>query len=206
MAWLGFLFSSPGRNPRPTLISSSISNFFFLSSVQMCWFGIHQLDVLVELDVAGGNFAFLVDREQQGLGFAVVGLEKNLFEVQHDIGDVFDNAVDGRELVHRAVHLDGADGRTFQRREQDPAQRVADRVAVAGFKRLGDELGVGFCGGCFPLWSTAWAFRNVLDVLAYFPFNNCKLITPAGIPAGRRHPYNCFESRLLGSLRFGLVH
>src|SRR5215468_4266477 len=36
-----------------------------------------------------------------------------------------------------------------------------------------------------PLWSTAWAFRNVLDVLAYFPFNNFKLTKPAVIPASR---------------------
>jgi hypothetical protein len=40
MGWSGFLFSSPGQKPRPTLISSSISNFFFLSSVQMIWAGL----------------------------------------------------------------------------------------------------------------------------------------------------------------------
>src|SRR3989442_1475618 len=31
------------------------------------------------------------------------------------------------------------------------------------------------------LWSTAWAFRNVLDVLAYVPFNNFKLASGIGI-------------------------
>ena len=40
MAWSGFLFSSLGQKPRPTLTVSSISNFFFLSSVQMSWSGL----------------------------------------------------------------------------------------------------------------------------------------------------------------------
>ncbi len=57
----------------------------------------------------------------------------------------------GGELVHRAVDLDGGDGGAFQRGEQHAAQRVADGVAVTGFKRLGDELGVGFGGGCLFL-------------------------------------------------------
>ena len=50
------------------------------------------------------------------------------------------------EFVHRAVDLDRGDGGAFERGEQHAAERVADGVAVTGFKRLGDELGVGFSG------------------------------------------------------------
>ena len=51
------------------------------------------------------------------------------------------------EFVLGAVDLDGGDGGAFQRGEEDAAQGVADGVAVTGFKGLGDEFGVGFCGG-----------------------------------------------------------
>src|SRR5664280_1470952 len=42
------------------------------------------------------------------------------------------------------------------------------------------------------LSSTVWAFQSVLDVLAYFPFNNFNLTSPATNPAGWRGPYNCY--------------
>ena len=45
----------------------------------------------------------------------------------------------------------GGDGRALERGEQHAAQRVADGVAVAGLEGLGDELGVGFCGGVLDL-------------------------------------------------------
>jgi glucose/arabinose dehydrogenase len=88
--------------------------------------------------------AFLVDREHQHLFITRVRLELNLFEIEHDVGDIFHDAFNGREFVHRAVHLDGGDGRAFQRAEQHPAQRVADSVAVTSFKRFRHELGVSF--------------------------------------------------------------
>ena len=37
IGWSACLFSSPVANPRPTLTSSSASNFCLLSSVQMIW-------------------------------------------------------------------------------------------------------------------------------------------------------------------------
>ena len=46
----------------------------------------------------------------------------------------------------RAVDFDRGNGRAFERGEQDAAERIADGVAVAGLKRFGDKLGVGFRG------------------------------------------------------------
>ena len=50
------------------------------------------------------------------------------------------------ELVLCAGDFHSGDGGAFQRRKQHAAQRIADGVAVAGLKRLGDELGVGLSG------------------------------------------------------------
>jgi len=76
--------------------------------------------------------------------------EENFLQVQHDVGDVFNDTVDGGEFVHRTIHFDRGDGRAFQRGEQHPANRVADGVAIAGFKRLSDEFCVCFrCAGFF---------------------------------------------------------
>ena len=102
--------------------------------------GIDQLNVLVGLDVGGGDGAFLVDREQQGLFVAAVRLELDFLQVQNDVGHVFDDAFDGGEFVHRAVDLDRGDGRAFERGEQHAAEGVADGVAVTGFKRSAINL------------------------------------------------------------------
>jgi hypothetical protein len=127
------------------LTVSSISNFFFLSSVQMCWLGINQLNILVELDVRGSHRRLPCSPESSRTCFiAGMGLELDLLQVQDDVGDIFDDAVHGGELVHGAVNLDGGDGGAFERAEQHAAERVADGVAVTGFKRFSDELGVGF--------------------------------------------------------------
>ena len=113
--------------------------------------GIDQLHARIELDVAGGDRAFLVDLDVEFERFALVGDEENLLQVQHDVGDVFDDAVDGLELVVHAVDLDGADGGAVNGAEEHAAKGVADRVAVAGLERLGDELGEGGGGALFNL-------------------------------------------------------
>ena len=55
---------------------------------------------------------------------------------------VLDDVGDRRELVERAVDLDGRDGRALERREQHAAERVADRDAEAALERLARELAV----------------------------------------------------------------
>ena len=112
---------------------------------------IDQFDVLVGLDVGSGHFAFLVRRKQQCLRLARVRLELDLLEIQNDVGHVLNNAVNRGEFMLRAVHFERRNGRAFERREQHAAKRVADGVAVTGFKRVGDKFCVGFRGGGFFL-------------------------------------------------------
>ena len=76
--------------------------------------GVDQLNVLVELDVSGGDCTLFVDGEQKGLRISRVRLEQNLLEIQDDISDVLDHSINGGEFVHRPVNLDGADGGAFQ--------------------------------------------------------------------------------------------
>ena len=59
-----------------------------------------------------------------------------LLEVEDDVGDVFLHALDGRELVRHTLDLDGADSCALERREQDPAQRVAERMPEAAVERF----------------------------------------------------------------------
>ena len=122
--------------------------------------GIHELNVLVGLDVGGGHHAFLVHGEQERLFVAGVGFEFDFLQIQNDVGHVFGNAFNRGKFVLRAVHLHGGDGRAFERGEQHAAKRVADGVAVTGFKRVGDKLGVGFGGRGFILLQPLGHFKT----------------------------------------------
>ena len=100
----GLLFSSLGQSPRPIFTVSSISNFFFLSSVQICISGLTQFRFwLGWISAAVTAPSFLT--KQNGLLVAQWALNLNLLQVHADIGHVLDNTVDRREFVHRAVHL-----------------------------------------------------------------------------------------------------
>ena len=82
------------------------------------------------------HFARLVDRDRQRLGVVDVQLQRNLLQVEDDVGRVLDHARNRRELVEHAVDLDRGDRRAFNRGEQHAPQRVADRRAEAALERL----------------------------------------------------------------------
>ena len=63
-------------------------------------------------------------------------LEADPLEVQDDLGHVLADVVDRRELVPDAVDADARDRDAFERPQQDAAQGVAQRRAVAGLERL----------------------------------------------------------------------
>ncbi len=75
-------------------------------------------------------------------------LERNLLEVQDDVGRVFDDAGDRLELVQHAFDADGGDSCAFDRREQGAAKCVADGGTEAALKGLRGELAV-LVGECF---------------------------------------------------------
>ncbi len=101
---------------------------------------IEDLDVAVGLDHAGGHNARLVGAQIQRLGTVAIELERDLLEVQDDVGCVFDNAADRLELVQHVFDADGGNCGAFDRAEQSAAQGVADGGAEAALKGLGAEL------------------------------------------------------------------
>ena len=50
------------------------------------------------------------------------------------------------EFVLCAVDFHRGDGGAFERGKEHAAERIADRVAVAGLERFGDEFGVSLSG------------------------------------------------------------
>ena len=63
--------------------------------------------------------------------------------VQHDVGDVLDDALGGGELMLHALDLDSGGLRPVQRGEQHTTHGVAQGVAVAALERLDDVAGNG---------------------------------------------------------------
>ena len=82
------------------------------------------------------HLAGLVDAQVQRLGRVDVHLQRNLLQVQDDVGRVLDHARDRRELVEHAVNLDRRDRRALNRGQQHAPQRVADRRAETALERL----------------------------------------------------------------------
>src|SRR4029078_12731781 len=69
-------------------------------------------------------------------------LHAELLDVQDDLGDVFLDARDRRELLVHARDLDAGDRRPSQGREQDTTDGVAEGDAVAGLEWTRLVLGV----------------------------------------------------------------
>ena len=103
---------------------------------------VENFDVAIGFDHAGGDDARLIGAQIDRLRRIAAQLERNLLQVQDDVGRVFDHAGNRLELVQHAFHLDGGDGRAFDRTQQHAAQGVADGGAEAAFKRLRPENAV----------------------------------------------------------------
>ena len=103
---------------------------------------IDDLDVVRQLDIAGHHGAGAILAQHQGHFVAVVQLEHHALEVQQDVDDIFTNTGNGRIFVHHASHLHFGRRVAGHRRQQNAAQGVAQRVAVAALERLHHDLGV----------------------------------------------------------------
>ena len=100
---------------------------------------VEDLDVAGRLDVAGGDDAGAAALEDQALDALALHLDGDVLDVEDDVVDVLAHAGDRREFVQHAVDMDRGDRRALQRRQQNAAQRVAERQAEAALERLGDD-------------------------------------------------------------------
>src|SRR2546423_2282853 len=101
---------------------------------------IEDFDVLIALNLGGEDFTGLIGDEPNGFDALAHDLERDLLQVEDDVGSVFNDAGDGAELVFRALDFDGRNGRAFDGAEQNAAQAVADGGAESALERLRREL------------------------------------------------------------------
>src|SRR4029077_11245874 len=71
-----------------------------------------------------------------------VALEPQLLDVEDDLGDVFLDARDRRELLVDVTDLDARDSCALEGRQEDAAEGVAEGDAVAGLEGTRLVLGV----------------------------------------------------------------
>ena len=98
--------------------------------------GIDDGNVVGKIEVGGGHNAFAVLAEHDGDFVAAVKLEDNTLEVEKDVNDVFENAVDLGVFVNDARDLDFRRRKADHGAQKDAAERIAERVAVAAFERF----------------------------------------------------------------------
>ena len=102
---------------------------------------------MVDGDITGGDRARSLLVQGQGGLVAVMHAQRNLFQVEQDIDDVFLHALYGGVLMQHAIDLGIDNGRARHRREQDATQCVAKRVAKTALQRLQGYLGVTVVNG-----------------------------------------------------------
>jgi hypothetical protein len=103
---------------------------------------IQNLDISIGFDHAAGDHARLIGAQVNRLGRVARELERNLLQVEDDVGRVLDHAGDRLEFVQHAFHLHRGDGRAFNRAQQHAPQGVAHGGAEAALKRLRPEHAV----------------------------------------------------------------
>ena len=101
--------------------------------------GVHDLDVARRRDHTRGHIDRARRRQLEALGPLALHADRELFDVEDDVGHVLANARQRAELVEHVLDLDARHRRTLQRRQQHAAQRVAERQPKATLQRLGDE-------------------------------------------------------------------
>jgi hypothetical protein len=103
---------------------------------------LQDLDRGVALDVGRGDLPLALDVQRQQLLVGRVHLDRDLLQVENDVGHVLHDARQRRELVEHSLDLDCGDRRALDRREQHAPQGVTHGGAEAPLEGLGVELSV----------------------------------------------------------------
>ena len=91
----------------------------------------------------GRDDAMLVAVDADRLRLVAGVLDDEAFDVEDDVGHVFDDAGDRADLVLHALDFDAGDGTAFEAGQQDAADAVAHGDAEAVLEGFGVELAVG---------------------------------------------------------------
>ena len=101
--------------------------------------GIHDLDIVANLDVAGGNDPLSLPGQRQDSLATVVHLQHDAFQIEDQVDDILAHAVQGGILVQHTLDVYLGRRRAGHRRKQDAAQGVAERVAITALERFHDD-------------------------------------------------------------------
>src|SRR5690606_26708085 len=115
--------------------------------------GVEDLDVVVGLDVGGGDDARAGLAQRQRRAFAGAHADRDVLEVEQDFEHVLLQAFDRAVFVQHAVDLDLGDREARDRGQQHAAQRVAQGVAIAALEGLDHDLRT-VAGEAFDLGTT----------------------------------------------------
>src|SRR5690606_1525319 len=104
--------------------------------------GVDDFNVVRKVDVCSRDYAGTLTTQGQRDFFTIVQLEDNALEVQQDVDHVFPDARQRRVFVHHACDLYFSGRIARHRRQQNATQGITQRVAIAAFERLHDDLRV----------------------------------------------------------------
>src|SRR5215210_3189338 len=100
------------------------------------------LDLRILGHLAGGDAARPLHVDREHLGLVRVQTERDLFEIEDDVRNIFLHAWDRGELMEHPLDVDRRNGRPLDRGQQTAPQGVADRRGKATFERLGGEAAI----------------------------------------------------------------
>src|ERR1700760_772066 len=103
---------------------------------------IEHFNIVVGFDLAAHDLARSVYADARDAGPFADHLERNLLQVQDDVGCVFDNAGNGTELMRNSLDAHARDGGAFDGAQQDTAETGADGGPESTLERLRRELTV----------------------------------------------------------------
>ncbi len=104
--------------------------------------GVEDLDLVGNLDVAGGDDRRALLLDPDGVRLRGVRPDDDFLQVEDDVGHVLHHVRNRGELVQSTVDLHGGDGRALQGVQEHPAKRVAERRPERPLERLTGELPV----------------------------------------------------------------
>src|SRR5580658_1232243 len=132
---------------------------------------IEHFHIRVGLYGAGENFAEFVGGQPHRLHTFADHFERDLLQVEDDVGGVFDDARNGAEFVIHAFDADRGDGRAFDARKEHAAKRVAYGGAETALERLGGELPKTLRQG-LGISDQTFGFLKSLEHTFFFYSNN----------------------------------
>ena len=100
---------------------------------------IEDLDVGADLDVAGLGHAGTFLLQHHALHALGMLADRDLLDVEDDVGDILAHAGDRGELVQHAVDMHRGDRRALKRGKQHAAKRIAEGQPETALERLSHD-------------------------------------------------------------------